>query len=106
MKFYDSVLKNPALRDARGYILSSDQPDFPTAVRFVNALIRTGVLVHKASAAFTVNGKTYPAGSYIVKTNQAFRPHVLDLFEPQDHPKIGRAVQQECRDRSRMPSSA
>jgi hypothetical protein len=51
MKFYDSVLKNPELRDARGYILSSDQPDFPTAVRFVNALIRTGVLVHKAGSA-------------------------------------------------------
>lgn len=86
MKFYDSVFKNPSLRDARGYILSADQPDFPTAVRFLNALIRTGVLVHKASAAFTVAGKQYPAGSYVVKTNQAFRPHVLDLFEPQDHP--------------------
>ncbi|MES2373117.1 MAG: M14 metallopeptidase family protein [Bacteroidota bacterium] len=86
MKFYDSVLKNPSNRDARGYILSADQPDFPTAVKFLNALIRTGVLVHKATAAFTVAGISYPAGSYVVKTNQAFRPHVMDLFEPQDHP--------------------
>ena len=31
-------------------------------------------------------GKSYPAGSYVVKTAQAFRPHVLDMFEPQDHP--------------------
>ncbi|KAI9549899.1 LOW QUALITY PROTEIN: hypothetical protein GHT06_005787 [Daphnia sinensis] len=31
-------------------------------------------------------GKSYPAGSYIVKTAQAFRPHVIDMFEPQDHP--------------------
>ena len=31
-------------------------------------------------------GKNYPAGSYVVKTAQAFRPHVLDMFEPQDHP--------------------
>src|SRR5262249_41621926 len=30
--------------------------------------------------------KTYPANSYVVKTAQAFRPHVLDMFEPQDHP--------------------
>ncbi len=86
MRFYDSVLKNPELRDARGYIVPSDQPDFPTAVKFLNALIRTGVLVHKATTAFTVAGKEYPAGSYVVKTNQAFRPHVMDLFEPQDHP--------------------
>ena len=31
-------------------------------------------------------GKNYPAGSYVVKAAQAFRPHVLDMFEPQDHP--------------------
>ena len=31
-------------------------------------------------------GKQYPAGSLIVKTGQAFRPHVMDMFEPQDHP--------------------
>ena len=33
-----------------------------------------------------MNGKTYPAHSYVVKSAQAFRPHVLDMFEPQDHP--------------------
>lgn len=85
-KFYDEVMKDPARRDARGYILSADQPDFTTAIRFLNALIRTGVVVHKATAPFTVEGKNYPAGSYVVKTDQAFRPHVLDMFEPQDHP--------------------
>src|SRR6185437_10530029 len=85
-RFYDSVLKNPALRDARGYVIPSDQPDFPTAVRFINALIGDGVSVDKATAAFIVKGKTYPSGSFIVKTNQAFRPHILDMFEPQDHP--------------------
>src|SRR5262249_29826710 len=85
-RFFDSVLKNPSLRDARGYIIPSDQPDFPTATRFINALIGAGIRVEKATAAFTIAGKTYPAGSYIVKTNQSFRPHVLDMFEPQDHP--------------------
>jgi hypothetical protein len=86
VRYYDSVMKNPATRDPRGFIIPADQADFATATRFVNALIRTGVLVHKASADFTVKGKKYPAGSYIVKTNQAFRPHVLDMFDPQDHP--------------------
>ncbi|MFN0291397.1 M14 family metallopeptidase [Pedobacter helvus] len=85
-KYFDEVMKDPKLRDARGYILSADQPDFTTAIRFLNALIRTGVVVHKATAPFTVEGKKYPAGSYVVKTDQAFRPHVLDMFEPQDHP--------------------
>ena len=86
VKYLDTVMKNPVNRDARGYILSADQPDFTTAIRFLNALIRTGVQVQKATASFSVAGKNYPAGSYIVKTDQAFRPHVLDMFEPQDHP--------------------
>ncbi len=86
VKFYDSVMKNVTFKDPRGYIIPADQPDFGTAVEFLNALIKTGVLVQKATADFTVAGKKYPANSYIVKTNQAFRPHVLDMFEPQDHP--------------------
>ncbi len=83
---YASVLHDPAHRDPRGYIIPSDQADFPTAVKFANTLVKNGIVVLKASAAFTVNGKSYPAGSLVVKTAQAFRPHVLDMFEPQDHP--------------------
>jgi len=86
VKYYDTVMKNPATRDPRGYIIPSDQKDFPTAVRFINALIQTGITIQKATNDFTVAGKKYPVGSYIVKTNQSFRPHVLDMFEPQDHP--------------------
>lgn len=86
MKYYDEVLANPKFRDARGYIIPSSQADFPTAIKFLNALIRSGILVQKATAAFTVAGTKYPSGSYIVKTDQAFRPHVIDMFEPQDHP--------------------
>lgn len=86
MKLYDTVFNNPVLRDPRAYVIAADQPDFATAIRFLNALIRTGIVVHKADQAFALNGKQYPAGSFIVKCNQAFRPHILDMFEPQDHP--------------------
>jgi hypothetical protein len=85
-KYYDLVLKNPANRDARVYIIPADQTDFPTAVKFINALLYSGIQIQKATADFTVAGKKYPAGSYIVKNDQAFRPHVMDMFEPQDHP--------------------
>lgn len=86
MEHLESVIKNPEYRDPRGYIVPADQVDFPTAVKFLNSLIRTGVVVHKATDDFAVDGKSYKKGSYIVKTDQAFRPHVLDMFEPQDHP--------------------
>ncbi len=85
MKYF-SMLRDPANRDPRGYIVPSDQPDFPTAVKFINTLVKNGVTIHKATSWFTVGGKQYPAGSYVVKTAQAFRPHVMDMFEPQDYP--------------------
>jgi hypothetical protein len=83
---FEQVIHDPRLRDPRGFIVPSDQPDFANATEFINALLKNGVAVHRATAAFTVNGKPYPAGSYVVKCAQAFRPHVLDMFEPQDHP--------------------
>ncbi|WP_343854667.1 M14 metallopeptidase family protein [Algoriphagus jejuensis] len=86
LQFYDSVYKDPSRKDSRGYVLSADQPDFSTAIKFLNALIKSGVLVEKATADFSLSGKSYPKGSYVVKAAQAFRPHVLDMFEPQDHP--------------------
>jgi hypothetical protein len=86
VRYFDSVLRKPEFRDPRGYIIPADQPDFGTAIRFVNTCLRSGLVVQKATAAFTVAGVNYPAGSYVIKTNQAFRPEVLDRFEPQDHP--------------------
>jgi Zinc carboxypeptidase len=83
---YEKVLHDPKYRDPRGYILPSDQADFANATEFMNSLLKNGITVMKATAAFTVNGKNYPSGSYVVKTAQAFRPHVMDMFEPQDHP--------------------
>ena len=86
IKFFNTVLRDPAKRDARGYIITASQPDFPTATKFVNTLRHVGITVLRATSPFTVNGKSYPAGSFVVKTAQAFRPYVLDMFEPQDHP--------------------
>ncbi|MDQ3068258.1 MAG: M14 family metallopeptidase [Acidobacteriota bacterium] len=83
---YFNELRKPEQRDPRGYILPSNQADFGTATRFMHALQKNGVTVHRATAAFTVNSRQYPAGSYVIKTAQPFRPHVIDMFEPQDHP--------------------
>ncbi len=83
---YMEMLRKPENRDPRAYIIPSDQPDFPTATKFVQALQKSGVQVHRATASFSTNGKTYPTGTWVIQTAQAFRSHVLDMFEPQDHP--------------------
>ena len=75
-------------RDPRGYVIPSDQVDFATATKFVNALREVNIAVDRATGEFTVGGQRYPAGSYVVKTAQAFRPHVMDMFEPQRHPDV------------------
>ena len=85
-RYYDSIFRTSANRDPRVYILPSNQADWSSAIRFVNALIRTGVRVHRATSTFWVGKKQYPEGSFVIRTNQAFRPHVLDLMEAQDHP--------------------
>src|SRR5690606_19793503 len=76
---YRELLRDPALRDARAYILPADQPDFLTAAKFIDALLETGVQVHRATRSFTAGGRTYPAGSFVVKTAQAFAPHAIDM---------------------------
>jgi hypothetical protein len=86
-ELYEKILHDPAYRDPRGYVISpAHNDDFPTAVKFVNVLLKQGVDVHKATAPFTLAGKSYPAGSFIVRAAQAFRPVIRDFFEPQDHP--------------------
>ena len=83
---YTKILHDPAFRDPRGFIIPSGQADDANATEFINALLKTGITVMKSTSSFSVAGKSYPAGSYVVKTAQAFRPHVMDMFQPQDHP--------------------
>ena len=74
------------VRAPRAYVIPATQPDFPTATKFVDALLKAGVTVHRARSEFAVNGRSYAAGSYVVTAAQPFRPHVLDMFEPQHYP--------------------
>lgn len=81
-----ALLRQPSQRDARGYIIPANQADLPTAVAFINALQLAGVEVLRAQRGFRVAGRNYPTGSFVVRADQAFRPHLRDMFEPQDHP--------------------
>ncbi|MCK0161278.1 M14 metallopeptidase family protein [Allomuricauda sp. F6463D] len=68
------------------YVIGKEQWDSFEAVNLVNVLIRGGIEVEKATRDFTVNGKEYEEGSYVIYTSQAFRPYLLDLMEKQDYP--------------------
>lgn len=83
-----AAIRAPELRDPQAFIVPSSQRDFPTAVKFINALLENGIIVQRATSAFAFNGKSYAAGSFVVPGAQAFRPHVMDMFEPQRHPDV------------------
>jgi hypothetical protein len=63
-----------------------DQHDAGEAVEMLNTLRRGGIEVQRATADFQAGGRTFPAGSYILPAAQAFRAHLLDMMEPQEHP--------------------
>jgi hypothetical protein len=83
-----AALHRPENRDPRAFILPSDQPDFATAAKFATALLETGITIQRATSSFMAAGKRYPANSLVVFAAQAFRPHIMDMFEPQAHPDV------------------
>lgn len=82
----DSVFSDPAWRDPRAYVLPADQPDWSAATRLARTLWRGGVDMAVADEAFPLNGKVMPAGSLVIRCDQPYRAHVLDMLEPQWHP--------------------
>ncbi|MBP9898166.1 MAG: peptidase [Gemmatimonadales bacterium] len=81
-----AALRNPARRDPRAYVLPANQAEIGNALDFLQALSTSGIEVQKATADFSIGSTRYPKGSFVVRADQAFRPHVLDMFEPQWHP--------------------
>ena len=72
--------------DTFAYVVSPDQWDGPEATEMLRVLDRGGIEIHRATEQFTADGETYPAGSYILYTDQAFRAHLVDMMEPQEYP--------------------
>jgi len=70
------------------YIISPEQHDAPAAALFVETLMRGAVEVHRADGPFSADGTLYPAGTWVVRMDQPFRPFAKDLLEPQRYPDL------------------
>jgi hypothetical protein len=62
------------------------QRDMTKAAEMVNILRIQRIEVGQASAPFTVGGKTYAAGSYVIKRNQPYGRLAKNLIEKQQYP--------------------
>jgi hypothetical protein len=70
------------------YVIPANQWDPSSAHELVRRLQMNGVRVEKASAAFTADGKEFPAGSFVLRAAQPFRGFLMDLLEPHKYPEI------------------
>ncbi len=71
-----------------GWIISADQRDPNTTALLINRLVLIGLEVYSADRPFVYEGISYPKGSYIIPTSQAFGLSVKNLLEIQDYPDL------------------
>ena len=69
------------------YVIPSEQWDPGAARALLNVLWRGGVELHRASRPFQAAGREFTAGTYVLYAGQAFRPHLMNLLEPQRYPE-------------------
>jgi len=69
------------------WILPSDNRDVGAVKRLVDILFLSGVEMHVARGEITADGRTYPAGSIVIKMRQPYSSVVKDLFEVQRYPE-------------------
>jgi len=77
----DTVLWNAYLKAKRqtergasgkpvAYLICPTQHDSLTVVKLINKVLSQGIDIQQAEEDFTVNGLTYPAGTYVIPLNQ------------------------------------
>jgi hypothetical protein len=70
------------------FVVPADQRDPVAAAKLVQLVQAEAGEVDVAQAAFTADGKEYPAGSYVMRLAQPFGRWIKDLLEPQRYPDI------------------
>ena len=70
------------------YVVSADQRDNFGLYEMLDILQFGAVEIHRAAAAFSANGKQYPAGSFVIKTAQPYGGFANTMLSRQDYPDL------------------
>lgn len=98
-KYKDSLLMNRyragrdqiaagATRPPYAYLVPQDQRDPVAAVELLRRLAFGGVRVSQLTDAVTIDGKAYPAGTWIVPTDQEFAAMAREVLDVQRYPDL------------------
>jgi hypothetical protein len=67
------------------------QHDPHEAMHLVATLQQGGVEVSRADASFEAEGRTYPAGTFVIPMTQVFARYAKDMLEKQTYPEVRRS---------------
>ena len=70
------------------YVIPADQRDTYGLYELLDTLQFGAVEIHRATGAFSANGKQYAAGSFVVKTAQPYGPFANTMLSRQDYPDL------------------
>ncbi|MBD8679875.1 M14 family metallopeptidase [Sphingomonas sp. CFBP 13720] len=80
------TIKRYAEEKLAAYVIPADQRDPGEAAALAQLFLSHGLDVHRLSTAATLGDKPYPAGSWVVRTDQPFAGLTSELLEPQKYP--------------------
>src|SRR3954447_368192 len=72
------------------YVLPAGQRDPYALYETLHTLELADVRIERATAPFTANGKTYPAGSYVLRTQQRMGRFVNQILDNAEYPQWAR----------------
>jgi hypothetical protein len=87
-KMGNDVLEKFSKESPYGWIFPADQRDPGTCRLMLNRFIGYGIEVYEADESFTLDGLSFPKGSYIMPTAQAFGFYVKNILENQEYPDL------------------
>ncbi len=77
--------------DVRGILIPIEgQHDMREVAHLIDRMMLGGIDVFKADAAFEIEEKQYPAGTFVVPMGQVFSRYAKDLLESQTYPEVKR----------------
>jgi hypothetical protein len=70
------------------YVIPQDQGDPVAPVELLRRLAFSGVRVSQLTAAATIDGSTYPAGTWVVPADQEFAAVAREVLDVQKYPEV------------------
>jgi len=71
-----------------GYAIPEQQRDATAAREMLSRLKLAGVEIKQATARFSMGGRDFAEGTFVISSAQPFRGYAVDLLEPQKYPEL------------------